>query len=224
MDTARLWWVLLVVPLLLAAGDHSSVPKSSAISQETHRTRKAGNHVVTLWWLPVEYWEAAARELGKPEEEMQRVRARLADYVVLGLVDAQVSREGTLRFRSFENTKESLVLVRDERELPPADRLDPGVRRLLPELAYFMTAGLGVMSEGLRLVLFPNVNEEGRRVMSASTRGQVEARYTPEGTEPISLVWRAPLTAVVGPRRCPKGGEELEADWNYCPWHGVPSE
>ena len=200
------------------------MPKSSAISQETHRTAKAGSHVLSLWWLPVEYWEAAALELGKPKEEIERVRTVLDTYLILGLVDAQVSREGKLSFRSLEKANESLVLLGGGREFRPAGRLDPEVRRLLPELAYFMTSGLGVMSSGLRLVLFANIDKAGQPVISASRRGEVQARYTPEDTPSVSFTWVAPLTAVVGARRCPEGGEDLEASWAYCPWHGVPVE
>ena len=216
--------LLLLVPVLLAAGDRSSVPKSSAISQETHRTEKAGTHVLSVWWLPVEYWEAAARELGKPKEEIERVRAVLHTYLILGLVDAQVSREGKLGFRSLEKANESLVLLGGNREFRPASRLDPEVRRLLPELSYFMTSGLGVMSNGLRLVLFANIDKEGQPVISASRRGEVRARYNPEDAPPVSFTWVAPLTSVIGARRCPEGGEDLEASWAYCPWHGVPVE
>ena len=180
--------------------------------------------MLSLWWLPVEYWESAARELGKPKEEIERVRTVLNTYLILGFVDAQVSREGKLNFRSLEKTNESLVLLGGGREFRPAGRLDPEVRRLLPELAYFMTSGLGVMSSGLRLVLFANIDKAGQPVISASRRGEVQARYTPEDTPPVSFTWVAPLTAVVGVRRCPEGGEDLEASWAYCPWHGVPVE
>ena len=33
--------------------------------------------------------------------------------------------------------------------------------------------------------------------------------------------WRAPFTAIAGAKKCPKGGEALEANYAYCPWHGV---
>jgi hypothetical protein len=184
----------------------------------------AGASPASLWWLPVEYWEAAARELGKPGDTIDRVRKLLRNYVVVGLVDAEVSADGTLSYATLAKGRESLVLVRDGKELRPVKNLDPEIGRILPELSYFMTTGLGVMSRGLRLVLFPNIDDQGRPILSGTRRGKLTGRYRTRDAEPVTVEWRAPLTSVAGPRRCPAGGESLEASWSYCPWHGVPSE
>jgi hypothetical protein len=219
----------LVVPVavsfvasVLQVADARAEQSSAAISQETHRSHRAGRRIVSFWWLPVEYWVAAARELRKPENELERIDTLLEGYVILGMVDADVSADGTLRFATLEDANDRLVLLRNGRETKPVSRLDPKVGATLPELSYFMTASLGPMAQGLRLVLLPNIDDDGRPVVSGSGTGEIAARYLADGAEPVSLRWRAPLTSVVGPRRCPKGGEELEASWGYCPWHGVP--
>lgn len=215
---------VLLLPLLAAAEQPKRVPSSASISAETRESRRSGDHVLTFWWLPVEYWTASARELKKSAEQVERARELLQSYVVLAMVDARVYPDGRLDYRDMEGVRDSLRLTRDSREIPPLSRLDPEVARILPELAYFMTAGLGVMSGGLRLVLFPNIDREGEPISSGSTEGKVAARYEPEGDAPISLVWPSPLTSVAGPRLCPRGGEALEASWAYCPYHGVPVE
>jgi hypothetical protein len=219
----------LVVPVavsLLASAllvsDARAEPSSAAISQETHRTHRAGNRIVSFWWLPVEYWVASARELRKPEEELERIDSLLEGYVILGVVDANVGADGTLRFATLQDANDRLLLLRNGRETKPVSRLDPKVGATLPELSYFMTASLGPMAQGLRLVLLPNIDDEGRPIVSGSGTGEIAARYLTDGAEPLSLFWHAPLTSVAGPRRCPKGGEALEASWGHCPWHGVP--
>jgi hypothetical protein len=216
---------LLVLGARLSAGaDQGVVRGHAAIPEETHRTRKIGSHLLSFWWLPVEYWVGVAQELGKPPAEVDRVRELLRGYVVLGVVDAQVAPDGTVTFGALEDAKKRFVIVRDGRETPPAARPDPEIVRLMPELSYFMVASLGVMAPGLRLVLLPNVDDDGRPLLTGSTPGTLAARYRADGEAPIPLQWRAPLTAVVGSKRCPKGGEDLEASWSYCPWHGVPAD
>ncbi len=214
----------VLLPRLVVAEQANRVPSSALISEETRETRQSGDHVLTFWWLPVEYWTASARELKKTAAQVDRAHELLQSYVVLAMVDARVYPDGRLDYRNMEGVRAGLRLTRDGREIPPLSRLDPEVGRILPELTYFMTAGLGVMSGGLRLVLFPNIDEEGEPISSGATQGRVAARYEPEGDAPISLVWPAPLTSVAGPRLCPRGGEALEASWAYCPWHGVPVE
>jgi hypothetical protein len=214
----------MLVPLLLGAGENKPSIGSSAVSDETRHSLKVGTHVITLWWLPVEYWEAAARELGKSGDTIDRVRTLLRSYVILAMVDADIQPNGSFTFASLESANQSLILVRDGREVSPVLRIGREVGGLLPELSYFMVTGLGVMSGGLRLVLFSNIDEEGRPLVSGARPGRFAVRYKLTGPEPVSAAWRAPLTSVVGPRRCPKGGESLEASWAYCPWHGVPVE
>ena len=33
--------------------------------------------------------------------------------------------------------------------------------------------------------------------------------------------WKLPLTALSPPKYCPVGKERVQANWMYCPWHGV---
>ena len=66
-------------------------------------------------------------------------------------------------------------------------------------------------------------HDAGQPVVSAAREGRLEMHYLVSGeSEPRVLVWRPPLTSVLGPMTCPKGGEPLEANWKFCPWHGVP--
>ena len=224
MRSTRTWILPLLALGLLAAGGAPFERSTAAIAEETQRTHRVERHVISFWWLPVEYWTTAARELGKGEEEIERVRELLRNYVIVGVVDTDVGPDGKLRFASLEDANERLFILRNGKQITPVPRIDPVAERILPELAYFLTTSLGVMSGGLRLALYPNIDDKGRPLLSGSSRGTLVAKYRPEGTVPISLLWRAPLTSVVGPRTCPRGGEDVEASWSYCPWHGVPLE
>ncbi len=224
VQLSRAMLLLLPVCLLLGAADPPREIRASVIAEETQRSHKVERHVMSFWWLPVEYWVAAARELKLSEETIDRAGELLRDYVVIGIVDAEVQQNGRFKFASLRNANERLFLIRNGKEVVPVERIDPAVERILPELAYFLTTSLGPLSSGLRLALYPNIDPKGRPIMGGSSQGTLVAKYRPEGAIPISLIWRSPLTSVAGSHICPRGGEDLDASWNYCPWHGVPVE
>jgi hypothetical protein len=220
----RLIPILLLAPLFLGADSAPLTPSAATIAEETQRAERVERHVMSFWWLPVEYWVAVARELKQPQERIERTRELLRDYLIMGVLDAQVGTDGKFRFASLEDANERLLVVRNGTEVTPVPSIDPAAERMLPELAYFLTTSLGPLAAGLRLALYPNIDDKGRPLMSGSGNGTISAKYRPVGTVPISLLWRAPLTSVVGSQTCPRGGEELDASWSYCPWHGVPVE
>lgn len=215
--------LLLLLPILCAAASNPP-PGPAEIAGETSRTKKIGRRLFSAWWLPVEYWVASARELRKGASQIDEVRSLLQSYVVIALIDATIQADGTMHFATLEDTSARIALVRNGKEISPPPRIDPGLPRILPELSYFMTVSLGPLGRGLRLVMLPNIDDQGRPLTSGSIPGDVEVRYRPKGEAPIGFSWKAPLTSVVGPTRCPRGGEDLQASWRYCPWHGVPLE
>ncbi len=223
MRLTRMMLLLLLASPLLGADTQNEI-STSLIAEETQRSHRVDRHVMSFWWLPVEYWVAAAKELKLSGERIDRAREILRDYVVIGLVDAEVQPNGRFKFASLRDANERLFVIRNGKEVEPVNRIDPAAQRMLPELAYFLTTSLGPLASGLRLALYPNIDRKGRPLLTGTSQGKLVAKYRPEGTVPVSLVWRTPLTSVAGPSICPRGGEDLDASWNYCPWHGVPAE
>jgi hypothetical protein len=200
---------------------------SSEIAAETARSLQEGSeHVANFWWLPPEYWELAAKELDLPAEEQAKVEKLFRDYVIVGVVDADVSeKKKAPALASIAEIVKRSHFTRGGETLEVLREVNPEVAKLVPTLVYLLRASLGTLGDGLRLLPLGNVDPKGNPVLSASSPGELvlEFRFTDDG--PVHDVrWHAPLTAVAGARKCPKGGEPLEASWTYCPWHGVKLE
>lgn len=223
---------LLSLSLLLLAGALGPAPvraaetaRSSEIAQETQRSITAPQRFVNVWWLPAAYFVDSARELGFDADRIEEVRRVFADYTMFGVVDARLTGSGQPEFASIGDIVSRMEITRDGKPVEVLREVNPEVARLAPDLTYVLRTSLAMLGSGLRLLPIANVDPRGDSILHADQRAdlRVELRLTPTG-EPHVLRWHAPLTAVVGPRRCPEGGESLEAHWRFCPWHGVKSK
>jgi hypothetical protein len=196
---------------------------SSDIAAETGRNAQEGStHVASFWWLPPEYWALSAKELDLPAEEQAKVEKLFRDYVIVGVVEADVSDKHKPALASIGEIVKRSRFSRGGETLDVLREVNPEVSKLVPTLVYLLRVSLGSLGEGLRLLPLPNVDTKGDPVLSATAPGELELEFRFTETGPIhEFRWHAPLTSVAGGRKCPKGGEPLEASWSYCPWHGV---
>ncbi|MFI5314318.1 MAG: hypothetical protein ACHQ6T_01345 [Myxococcota bacterium] len=199
---------------------------SSEIAAETARNLEEGSaHVANFWWLPPEYWQQAAKELDLPAEDQAKVSKLFRDYVIVGALDADLSEKKKPSLASIADIVKRSHFTRDGQTLEVLREVNPEVAKLVPTLVYLLHASLGPLGDGLRLLPLANVSPKGDPLLSASSPGELvlQFRFTDDG--PLHDVrWHAPLTSVAGVRKCPKGGEPLEASWTFCPWHGVKLE
>jgi hypothetical protein len=218
--------LVLLFSLALSAAvltaDRARAARAGAIAKETTRVEERAGGVLQIWWLPAEYWADAAVELGWDDARVEDTRDRLSGYIVLAVLEATPGPEG-IRFEEHTEIAERLTLERGGEKVAALRKLDPQLTTMVPDLAYPMRVSLGPLGHGVRLLFFPNLDDAGQPVVSAAREGRLEMHYLVSGeSEPRVLVWRPPLTSVLGPMTCPKGGEPLEANWKFCPWHGVP--
>jgi hypothetical protein len=203
------------------AGAAGAETTTGAIVQEVSRTERGGSRVLNLWWLPGEYWEAAARELEWTAEQIDETIPRASSYLVIGVLDARAVPGKGLEFSDHLHIVNRLTVRRDGVRLDPLQRMDPELARALPDLTYFLRASLGPLAPGVRLLLFPNVDDDGKPILVGSRAGRLSARYEfGDGAAPVEVYWRGPLTSVVGARRDPETGEPLDASWKFNPWTG----
>jgi hypothetical protein len=211
---------LVALFVALVCAGVSSAASTHAIAQEVARTAQEGKRVVSVWWLPVEYWEAAAREIGWKDERVREVRERLALYSVIGIVDATLTPEKRFAFAESSQLAEKLELWLGGEPVAPVRKLDPQLLEPMPELTYLLRASLAGLASGLRLMFFPNVDGQGKPQVAGGGNGAVRLRYAASEQAPLEFYWHAPLTAVAGGRRDPETGEPIEASWRFNPWTG----
>lgn len=220
MKLTRLVALLVALSLLPVAARATS---SSDIIAETARTaEEGGNRVANFWWLPPEYWAQSAKELELPAEEQAKVEKLFRDYVIIGALDADVSDKHKPVLASIADIVKRSRFSRGGETLEVLREVNPEVSKAVPTLVYLLRASLGPLGEGLRLLPLANVDPQGKPITSASAPGEIALEFRFTETGPVhEFRWHAPLTAIAGVRKCPKGGEPLEASWSYCPWHGV---
>ncbi|MGH2901855.1 MAG: hypothetical protein ACRDMZ_24490 [Solirubrobacteraceae bacterium] len=212
---------LLLAPLSARAGD------SSDIVNESSRTVEGGKgRVASFWWLPQEYWELAAKELEIPAEEQAKVRTLFRDYVLVGALETQLSStDKKPEFASIADVAKRATFFRDGEQVEVLREVNPELARLVPSLVYLLRASLSGLGDGLRLLPLPNLDAKGNPILTGNARGELKPLYRfDESSPPQEVIWHAPLTAIAGAKKCPKGGEKLEANWDFCPWHGVKAD
>ena len=206
---------LLVSPLARAGN-------STEIVRETARTLEGGDgRVASFWWLPQEYWELVAKELNVSAEEQAKVRIAFRDYLLVGALESKLNTDKKPEFATIAEIAKRAKFYRDGVEVEVLRDVNPDVVRLSPSLVYLLRTSLGALGEGLRLLPLANVDPKGNPILSGSAPGELRIEYRfDEKSAPQSMYWRAPLTSIAGAKKCPTGGEPLEASYAYCPWHG----
>ncbi|HTO71796.1 MAG TPA: hypothetical protein VMR31_18185 [Myxococcota bacterium] len=217
----------LAAALLAPAHARAAAENSTEIAAETQRNLQEGSsRVANFWWLPPEYWILVAKELELPAAEQEKVQKIFRDYLIVAAVDVGVAdKKAAPSMASIAQITSRCKFTRDGQTLDVLHEVNPEVQKLVPTLVYLLRTSLGPLGEGLRLLPLANLDTKGNPVLSASTPGELELQFRFSDDGPVHDVrWHMPLTSVVGVRKCPKGGEPLEASWTYCPWHGVKLE
>ena len=226
--SGRVAAAILVAAILAAGGVRpasAGAPTTAAIQGESLRKEQRDSRLISFWWLPAEYWRAAAREAGQSQAEVRRAGVLTEAYVILAGLDTEIAKTGSITGQDHLEMLERIhILVAGQPVEPLVGRVNPELANMLRELTYVLRFALGPLGGQVRIFLFPNLSDDGKPRFDSSEPGVLDARYRlgpQKEDETLDLRWRSPLTSVVGSRICPEGGERLEASWAFCPRHGV---
>jgi hypothetical protein len=213
----------LVLSFLLLWPGAAQSASTSQIADETRRTFTSSRRIINLWWLPVEYWMAAAREIGRDEQEIERTKQAFGGYLMLAVVDAEIRPDGSLDALSTAEIVKRIDIRVNDKEETVLRNVDPKVQQLAPDLTYILQASLVTLGQGLRILPLPNLGSDGKPILSTTSPGRMRVTYKTGVDEEVEFWWHGPLTAIVGPKKCGTG-EHAEASWTHCPWDGTPLE
>jgi hypothetical protein len=209
------------VILLVLAAMPALAASTAGIAGETQRLNARQGHIINFWWLPVEYWVAAAREMKKSQTQIEGIRELFKNYTLLGALDAQLGPEGSVDALSTSEIVRRIEIEVNGSAFEVLQQVDPKLQQYAPDLSYVLQVSLSAFGTGLRLLPLANVDSDGKAILRGDQKGVIKVRYKARADqEPLEFWWHGPLTDVVGYKTCPGSGAPMEASWEYCPWNG----
>jgi len=224
-------FVLSLCVLLLPAVICAQQPESSSsardfdfggLIKETQQSAIEPGYAGLVWWIPTEYWEISMERSGVPEEKARQRYAPLRKYTVVAVAVGKVGI-GNINWFSEPDIRDNVRLRDSDGNMyPPAQKLTGDAEGLVVVLKAVFGNMLGAMGQNIQLLFFSATNKMAKPIADPVSTGEFSLIVSKiiEGKDK-SFSWKLPLTALSPPKYCPVGKERLQANWKYCPWHGV---
>lgn len=217
----------LVPPQFLQAQEPAapapSETKIDAIIKETQQTVGGKDITGFVWWLPAEFWEESAIEQGNTPEQARSSFAALHDYTMVIVAVGKVGL-GNINWRSEKEIRAGTSLRDSDGQVyQPLQEISGDAQGIASIVRPVLSNILGPMGQNLQILFFPAKTAKGKLIADptrASNFSVVLSNLTAQKESEFS--WRLPLTSLSPPKFCPAGKERVEANWKFCPWHGVP--
>lgn len=188
---------------------------------ETQKPVRGKQYTGIVWWIPPEFWEASS---DPGDANAKEIVAAMSEYTTVAVVVGKLGAVGTINWVPGAELRSKTVL-RDANgvEYSPVENISQTAQVLSAILKPILGNAIGKMGENLELMFFPAKDKAGKPIAAAKSQGMfsVVLRDITGPGENISE-WRLPLNSLLPPKFCPLKGERVNANWLYCPWHGVP--
>lgn len=219
MNPLRAQTVSSVAP---AKAESSTEIDFTALIRETQQTPNAPGYAGLVWWIPTQYWEISAERSGLTEERAKERFAPLKKYTVV-MVSAGKIGVGNINWFAENEIRENTTLVdADGNIYRPLDHLSGDAQGLASILKPVFSNILGPMGQNTAMLFFAGTDKMARTIADPLRPGSFSIVISNLIAGKISTFeWKPPLTSLSPPKFCPVGHERLEANWKYCPWHGV---
>ena len=201
----------------------------NALTGETQKMIGAGSSEVNLVWvIPAEFWEASlVQNEGLTEAQRSEVLDVLKEYLIVGVVRADISPLGSFRFHGeeavFDNLGVSHVDAAGERrDVKLARRVDDDAQRIIDAMKPMIRAALGKMGDNFHFFICDNKARADGSKISPYAKGGVlitldKIGKNQGGTDKIAF----PLDSLHEPRECAKCQRKAHVSWTFCPWCGT---
>jgi TonB family protein len=193
-----------------------------ALIRETQQYTREPGYFGFVWWTPVEYWERSAERSGMSMEKAGDRYAPLRKYTMI-LAGVGKIGIGNINWISEPELRSNLRL-RDAagNDYEPVQELSGDAKGLAAMFKPMMANLLGSMGQNLQIYFFPGADKMAKPIADPLARGSFSVVISNIlGPKESIYEWKLPLTSLSPPRYCPVGKERVEANWKYCPWHGV---
>ncbi len=231
MRTSLTRYLLLFAILSAALSASAQTPAAqvsdesiSDLLQETQRPIRSNNYAGLVWWIPVDFWQRAMQQGGITAESAAEQLKSFHDYVMVAVVVGKIGAFGSISFAPADQVRANTIL-RDSTgaSYPALAKVAPEAESLAAMLKPVFANSVGKMGEAVEILFFPSKDPSGQPLADPRQKGSFAIVVKDLAGKPESVYqWRLPLTALSPPKYCPVGKERVDANWNYCPWHGVP--
>ena len=222
---AILIFALFFAPQVPAQDKTSSdqeVTSLDGIIKETQKSASGKGQAGIIWWIPTEFWEQAARKNGGSVEMAQRTFEPLRAYTLVAVAIGKLG-VGNINWYNEQVIRSSVTLKDSEGAVySPITDLSGDAKGLVSIFKPIFSNLLGSTGQNIQLLFFPARSAKGKLIADPLQDGSFTVQFSyPEGNAESQYQWRLPLSSVSPPRYCPLGKERVEANWKFCPWHGV---
>lgn len=194
----------------------------TAFIRETQQSPNQAGYVGLVWWIPVEYWEISSQRSGVADDKAKQRYAPLRKYTLVAVAVGKIGI-GNVNWISEPEIRDNTTLRDSEgNAYQPVQKLSGDAEGLVSILKAVFGNMLGSMGQNIQLLFFPAVNKMARPIADPLASGSFSVVLSKviEGKDRV-FEWKLPLTSLSPPRYCPIGKERVQANWKYCPWHGV---
>ncbi len=194
----------------------------SAFVKETQQTANEPGYAGLVWWIPTDYWVISAKRGGLTEDKARQRFAPLEKYTVVAVALGKIGI-GNIDWLPETTVREN-VLLRDSdgNTYQPVQKVTGDAEGLASIAKPIFANILGSMGQNIQLMFFAASNKMAKPIADPKNQGTFSVVLTKlfDGRDKV-FEWKLPLTALSPPKYCPVGKERVQANWKYCPWHGV---
>ena len=199
---------------------------SVALTTETQRMSNDSATLDLVWWVPVEFWEAAFRQdPSLSRQDADNMLAAMRPYFLMIVIQTDITPYGEFNFLPLSRISGGLqVSYTDDRgnrtALPVLASTNAEFEEMLTVLRPLLANAMGNMGQNFHFFAFSAEDKNGNRMASPYEAGTISVSLNSRrDSAPVVFEFDAPLDSLFVPRICPNG-KPAHISWNFCPWDG----
>ena len=199
---------------------------TDAMNSETQFSAPvSSNQMNLIWTIPIEFWKAVfEKDPTISAEQRAEIVGELENYLIVAVVQADVSNKGVFSFYSMNEVKSALSMSftdadGNERPVTLATEVGLGTQQFLAVMKPTLTAAMGNLGENFHFMVVKDDDGKGDRVWDPYEFGTFTVNLKDREGKALTAKLEGPIDALFVPRKCPNG-KDAHVTWKYCPWTG----
>ncbi|MFC4632386.1 hypothetical protein ACFO3O_00590 [Dokdonia ponticola] len=216
MMLKQLCTLVIFIGTILTANAQQKAEKVEVVDmvKDLILMKKVESNIKQVWWIPSEYWRFAladSPDIG--EDIILDIENQLKGYSLFSVVNSDISP-----FSGFKR-RDAVISIIDKNEIlaPLSEEETPDdIKELINLFRPTLANMVGQLGEQMIFYVFRNDLEDGTTAISPYNKGKLLVKVND-----TDFIYRLPLQSMVEKKICPEDQEQLNGNWEYCPWHGT---